>query len=191
MAEARFNPSHSVHFDFARGLVSLGAAGSRLLLPAELLDALLVAVPEATRADVGQRLGIELGRRVLEHLGASPADASIEGVVEHLGGELALSGLGSLGVERWGQALIVTLSDCPLGATADPLVGWILEGALQRLFGRDVRAVPLGRIGAVARLLIVGPDTAAQVVGWLRAGASWTVALGRLHDSERHPGGGR
>ena len=37
----------------------------------------------------------------------------MEDVLDHLGGELALLGLGSLGLERWGRALVLTVEGAP------------------------------------------------------------------------------
>ncbi len=182
MGEPRFNPSHTVEFDFARGVVGLGASAPRVLLPADLLRDLVAAVPVASRADFGRRLGTEFGRRVAERLGREVAEASIEGVVEHLGGEIALTGLGSLGLERWGRALGFSVTGSPLGAGGDELLAYVVEGALQRLFARDVRAVLLGRSGPAARLLVVNPRTGARVRAWLDGGVGWGEVLGRLHE---------
>ncbi len=189
MAEPRFNPSHTVEFDFARGVVALGASAPRVLLPADLLRDLVATVPVDSRTDFGRRLGTELGRRVAERLGPEAADASIEGVVEHLGGEVALTGLGSLGLERWGRALVFAVTGSPLGAGGDELFACVVEGALQRLFGRDVRAVLLGRSGPTARLLVVNPRTAGQVRAWLDGGVGWGEVLGRLHEGGSAAGG--
>lgn len=189
MAEPRFNPSHTVEFDFARGIVALGTSAPRVLLPADLLRDLVVAVPESARVDVGQRLGTELGRRVAERLGSTASETSIEGVVEHLGGEIALTGLGSLGLERWGRALVLTVAGSPLGAAGDELLARLVEGALQRLFGRETQAMLLGRTGPTARLLVVSPRTAGRVKGWLDGGVGWAEVLGRLHDGDLAAGG--
>ncbi len=189
MAEPRFNPSHTVEFDFARGVVELGGSAPRVLLPADLLRDLVAAAPEAARVDVGHRLGTELGRRVAERLGSAASDASLAGVVEHLGGEIALTGLGSLGLERWGRALVLTVAGSPLGAAGDELLARVVEGALQRLFGRQTQAVLLGRIAAIARLLVVSPRTAARVRGWLDGGVGWAEVLGRLHHGGLDAGG--
>jgi len=101
-------------------------------------------------------------------------------VVEHLGGELALMGLGSLGLERWGQALVLSMSHSPLGAAGDLLLGAVLEGAMQRSFGRDVVAIKLVRDMDQVRFLIAGHSGAHKVNGWLSQGVSWGDALSRL-----------
>ncbi|MBN2195728.1 MAG: hypothetical protein JW751_23105 [Polyangiaceae bacterium] len=191
MVEPRFNPSHTVEFDFERGLVAQGPTAPRVLLPADLLRDLISGLPESSRTDLGHRMGTELGRRVAEGLGTRAADTSIEGVVEYLGGELALTGLGSLGLERWGRALVMTIAGSPLGAPGDWLVARVVEGALQRLFGRDTRAVLLGRAGAMSRLLVVNPRTAVRVTQWLDEGAAWGEVLARLQEDSKPHGGSR
>ena len=178
MAEPRFDPSNAVKFDLGRGQVDLDGA-PRMLVP---VDALLVlckgAGPEALR-DFGRTLGTEVGRRVRERIKVD--QASLESVVEHLGGDLALSGLGSLAIERWGRALVMTVSDSPLGADGDGLIASVLEGALQRGMGRDARVVKLERKNGLVRLLVTAPKTAEKVQSMLASGVPWGDLLAKLH----------
>jgi hypothetical protein len=151
-----------------------------VLVPAEALALLCKdADPEAVQS-FGRRLGVEVGRRAAEGLNQI-SRASIEAVVERVGAELALMGLGSLAVERWGRALVCSVSAAPLGLEADALVGSVLEGVLEDAFGRAARAVPLGRVGEEARFLIINPNGAIQVDKWLAQGSSWGQVLERLH----------
>jgi hypothetical protein len=173
-----FNPTHSVRFELARGQVTLDGAGHRLLIPSDALQQLCESAgPEGVK-DFGRRMGTEIGRRVASRVDVS---ASVAALVEHLGGDLALSGLGSFGVEVWGQALVLTISDSPFaGAGGEALLSAVLEGALQRAFARDTAVVPLGHEGGKSRLLAVSPKTAESVRGWLASGTSWGDALSRL-----------
>ena len=66
-------------------------------------------------------------------------------------------GLGSLGLERWGRALVLTVDGGPFGQQLDRLLGAVLEGALQRAFGRDCRAVKLGRDDRQGGLIATPP----------------------------------
>lgn len=185
MDHPRFNPSQSVKFDLARGAVSVDGAG-RLLMPADLLGELWASAGEEQQRDFGRRLGTELGRRVVERLGASRTEhASVEAVVEHLGGDVALAGLGSLSVERWGRALVVVVEGSPLGAAGDGLLAALLEGALQRLMGRDAAVVVLGRDGARVRMVVLNPSSALRVKSWLGSGVAWGEVLSRLHSGEK------
>src|SRR4029079_11583499 len=120
-------------------------------------------------------------RRVAERLDAG---AGPEAVVEHLGGEIALMGFGSLPLGRWGRVLVATIQGSPLRGEGDELLAGVLEGALQRAFGRTAAVVPLQRDDALVRLLIVNPAAADRVRGWLGSGVSWGDALTRLNGGE-------
>jgi hypothetical protein len=174
----RFDPTHSLEFNFDRGTVKLGGESHRVLVPADVLAALLKGADSDTRKDFAYRLGTEAGRRVAERIDGT---ASIPAVVEHLGGELALMGLGSLGLERWGRALVVTVTGSPLRADGDDLLAGIVEGALQRAFGRASTVIPIQRDDVLVRLLVVSKGTAERVRGWLDTGVSYGDVLSRLN----------
>ena len=186
MEHPRFNPSQSVKFDLANGAVTMDGSGSRLLVPADLVGQLWSSATEEQQRDFGRRLGTELGRRVAERLGRGQAEsASLEAVVEHLGGDLALAGLGSMHLERWGRALVVAIDTSPLGATGDGLLAAIVEGAIQRLFGKDTGVVVLNRADQLVRLLVLNPTSALRARSWLDDGANWGEVLSRLHSESK------
>ncbi len=178
MDTPRFDPSHAVEFNLARGLVKLEGGSPRLLVPADAVAALVRGADADTRKDFAHRLGSEAGRRAAERLREG---ASLEAVVDHLGGELALMGLGSFGLERWGRALVVTFSNAPFGPEGDDFLASIVEGALQRAFARDVAVAPIHRDHPDLRLLVASRPAVEKVRGWLGEGASYTDVLGRLH----------
>ena len=175
---ARFDPTHSLEFNFDRGTVKLGGESHRVLVPADTLASLFRGADADTRKDFAYRLGTEAGRRVGERIDGT---ASITAVVEHLGGELALMGLGSLGLERWGRALVVTVVGSPLRAEGDELLAGVIEGALQRAFGRSSTVLPIQRDDTLVRLLVVSKGTAERVRGWLDTGISFGDVLARLN----------
>ena len=179
MATPTFNPAGEVRFDLGRGQISVGGRATRVLLPADALAALCRSAGADALSDFGRKLGTELGRRVRDRLGS--AEASVTAVVEHLGGDLALSGLGSLAIEQWGKALVLRVTDSPLGADGDLLLASVIEGALQRGFGRDASVVPLERSDGAARLLVTSAGAARKVRAWLGEGVGWGDALGRLN----------
>jgi hypothetical protein len=183
MSDLRFDPSKAVTFDLSHGLVHLEGAPSRLLVPAEALRALTEAAGSGATAAFGRAIGEAMGRRAASRLGAGQGvdAAPVESVVEHLGGELALAGLGSLGLERWGRALVLVVDQSPLGAGGDGLLGAALAGALEAAAGREVRTLLLGRDGVRARFLVGGRAGVARVEAWLEAGVPWGEALVRLH----------
>jgi len=71
----------------------------------------------------------------------------------------------------------------PLRGEGDELLAGILEGALQRGFGRTVSVVPLERDDSLVRLLIVSSTAAERVRTWLASGVSWSDALARLNST--------
>lgn len=181
MAERPFNPNQEVRFDLGHGNITVGES-SRIFVPVDALLALCRSVGADAVRDFGHRLGAELGRRAVARL--SGADkASIATVVEHFGGDLALIGLGSLSAEQWGRALVLSVEGSPLGVDGDPLLGAVLEGALQRGLGRDATLVPIARLDRSVRFLVLNAKTAQAVRGWLSGGLGWGDALARLNAS--------
>jgi hypothetical protein len=188
MPEPRFDPSKAVTFDLGSGLVHLEGAPSRLLVPAEALGAICAAAgPEATAA-FGRSIGVPMGRRLASRFAARNAEggvgvrgASIEDVVDHLGGELAILGLGALALERWGHALVLVVDHSPLEASGDVLFEAVLSGSLEAATGRPVRTLILGRDGARARFLVTGDSAVAKARAWLAQGMSWGEVIARLH----------
>ena len=184
MVQPRFDPSGSVKFDLGRGQVTVDGSSDRVLVPVDALLTLCTSAGEAALRDFGRRLGGEAGQRARSRIGSADK-AGIEAVVEHLGGDLALMGLGSLGVERWGRALVMTVDGSPLGAGGDPLLAAIVEGALQRAFGREASVVVLAREVTRVRLLVTSAAGADKARQFLAGGSSWGDVLTRLHE----PGG--
>jgi hypothetical protein len=181
----RFNPSGSVSFDLVKGRVDCG--GEHVLVPADALVDLCRAAGDEAVADFGRRLGTTVGRRIANHLQDAASQAGIEEVLEHLGGELAVLGFGSLGLERWGRALVLTIDGGPFGQQLDRLLGALLEGALQRAFGRDCHAAKLMRADRQVRFLIASPASASRVRDWLGSGLSYGDALTRLQNKTVTP----
>ena len=174
-----FDPSYALEFDFGRGQIRMAKAGERVVIPCDALLALCQGASEHAVRDFGRRLGTEAGRVMNDRLGEA-WQASLETVLEHLGGELALMGLGSLGLERWGQALVLSFSHSPLGGAGDLLLGSVLEGAMQRSFGRDTVAIKLMRDDQKVRFLMAGRAGAHKAGNWLAEGVPWAEVLSRL-----------
>ncbi len=184
MSAPHFDPSSSVAFDLARGQVFLDKSAARVLLPAEALAQLLPELEDAAVRDFGFSIGAEMGRRLAARLGEQLPLASPAVFLEHLGGEWALSGMGSLGMERWGRALVFTLGDSPWDARANVFVASVLRGALQRGLSRDVAVVPAGNEDGKLLLLVVSPDTQGAVAEWLASGQSWNAIAARLQGAK-------
>jgi len=183
MSEQRFDPARALTFDFEHGIVSLEGAPSRVLVPADALAALCASADENAVASFGRALGEGMGLRVAKRFGETSGvrHASLEDVVDHLGGELALAGLGTLGAERWGRALVLVLDQSPLGEAGDALLTATLAGALRAATGTDATIARLARDGARLRMLVTNEPAASRLRAWLDEGLAWGEALVRLH----------
>ena len=199
MNDPRFDPSRALTFDLAQGIVLLEGAPPRVVVPGEALAKLCEAAGRAAAEAFGRVVGDSMGRRIAarfagEAAGADSAGAvrgaTTERVVEHLGGELALAGLGQLSLERWGRALVAVVDHSPLGANGDPLLATILAAALASCTGRDVRAGLLGRDEARARFLVSSESALARLRALLDGGVSWGEALVKLHAGADGPARG-
>ena len=188
MDTSSFDPTRAVVFDLPRGQVTLQGKSPVLVLPAEALAQICGRLDVAAIRQFGSVLGKPAGVRIRERLrSGSP---SLEVMVDQLGGELSLAGLGALTIERWGQALLIRIEGCPLGAPAHELMSAYVEAALQVSVERELEALVLERGPDSFRLLLCGKAGAARVKGWLSAGGSWGDALAALHHNPRNDVGG-
>jgi hypothetical protein len=177
MAASSFDSKRAVRFDLPHGQVHAGTDAERVLLvPTGAIDDIaLSAPPEAVEA-LGRALGTSIGRRAAARMGDAQA-ASIEDFVTQLAGEVAVSGVGVLSIERWGKALVVVVEGSPLsGSILSPLVAAAIEAAS----GRGVACTVLARDAHMARLLVGGPSGVERVREWVASGVAWADALARL-----------
>ncbi len=182
MTTPPFEPSKAVSFDLDRGRITLDDPS--LLLPAKALAIALAALPGEERSRLAQAIGDTMGQRVARRLSAAPqGTVSPEDLLDHLGGEVALAGLGSLSLERWGRALVLVLDHCPLLPEQNLFVAAILQGALSSATGRPSAVVTLAQDGPRARLLVASRSTADKAQELLKSGAPWSELLVRLHAS--------
>jgi hypothetical protein len=175
-----FDTARAVDFDLARGVVQ-GSSGERVVLvPASVLDEMmrLLSAPDAARA--GRAIGAACGARVAQRLGGADKvrDASIELVLGHLAGELAVAGIGSIRLERWGRALLAVVANAATGNGA--VLASILEGALGEATAREVACAVIAREEGAARVLVGRKAAIERAVGWLAEGTPWGDVLARL-----------
>lgn len=174
-----FDPTGAVRFDLKRGAAS-DVRGERLvLLPASALAELERATPGALTL-LGTELGKGCGRRVAASLGGESGvrSATLESVVTHLAGELALAGVGAVELERWGRAMVVSVAGSAV--SSDAFVSAVLVGALGEATGRELAVAPLGHDEAVARYFVGAQQTVARARGLLSQGKAWPDVLGLL-----------
>ena len=177
----------TLSFDLAEGLVLLGGE-ARVLLPASVLLAIVGAATTDVRRVLGQALGKSIGHvatiRMKEEDFAAPralVDASPEAALSEIAAAWALAGLGGLGMERWGRALVVTIDNSPLSREGDDFLEGVLEGAIENAAGRQVHVTRLERSRARLRLFVGNEKAVARVRAHMTHNASWTDALSMLH----------
>jgi hypothetical protein len=175
-----FDPTRAVRFDLSKGCIST-ANERAVLLPVAALEEVVKAGGETAGAAVGLVLGTSCGRRVAARLGGVTQvnEAAIEAIIYELNGEISLTGLGSLSLERWGRAMVLVLEGA--AASSDRMISATIEGALFAATGREVGCVALSRDqNERVRVLVASRANADRVRTWLAAGVSWADALGRL-----------
>jgi hypothetical protein len=182
MAGPPFDPNAAVRFDLKSGVAS-DVRGARLVLvPGAALEALERTDPSAV-AILGDAIGRACGTRVAARLGgdAGVRAAQLELVVAHLAGELAISGVGAVHLERWGRAMVCVVANPSV--PSDAFLGAVLEGALGSASGREIAAAPLGREAESARFFLGARGTATRVRGLVAEGKSHGDALAIIQET--------
>ncbi|HTV26025.1 MAG TPA: hypothetical protein VMG12_45320, partial [Polyangiaceae bacterium] len=108
METSTFDPTRAVVFDLERGRVALEGGSNLLLLPTDVMATACSQLDASVVRQLGAALGKQAGTRARTRLGQTQG-ASLEAIVEQLGGELSLGGFGVLSIERWGQALVARI----------------------------------------------------------------------------------
>lgn len=176
MAGPAFDPNGAVRFDLKNGAAA-DARGARLMvLPAAALEDIEQEHPEAVEA-IGEALGRACGARVAARLGGESGvrNATLEIVVSHLAGELAVAGFGSLHLERWGRALVCVVTNPALAG--DAFCGAVLAAAVGAAAGRTLAAAPLGRDGGALRFFLGSKATAERVRALVAEGKGYADAV--------------
>jgi len=184
MANPPFDASKAVTFDLSRGQIQKEDNETRLLVSARALAALCRGAGAEATSAFGRAIGDSIGAAIatrFERAGSTAKSASTESVVEHLAGELALAGFGTLAAERWGRALVLVVDHAPERTDGDNLIEPLLAAALSKSTSVEVKCVRLTREGDRARFLVTGAKGANKVRDWLKEGVSWGEVLVRLH----------
>jgi len=174
-----FDPNGAVRFDMTNGATSDSRGTRFVLVPAAALEALERTTPGAL-AHLGSEVGRACGARVAASLGGdgSVRASTLDVVVTHLAGELAIAGLGAVAVERWGRAMIVILTNP--NVNSDGFLGAALAGAVTVASGRDVTMIPIGRDGNVVRFLIGTQQTMIRCRSLVSSGKTWMEIIAAL-----------
>ena len=169
-----------VRFDLATGEVKTGTGERLLLIPLSTLDELVTTAGVETASRVARGLGVSIGRRLGAKLGSIDGvrGASLETFVSELAFEVAVSGWGTVSLERWGKAMVLVVDHAPVKELR--LVAALVEGAIEAAVGREVHGVALGGEGAV-RVLLASEKTAERARAWTAEGVAAGEVIARLH----------
>jgi hypothetical protein len=189
---ASFDSSRAVRFDLREGKVALADREPQVLLPLEEL--LAFAAGERTIRTLARGLGRGAMLRAAARLAdpevppsssEGPSEtlraASLPTVVEQLGGEVALLGLGSLRAETWGEALVIVLDPCSLDARGDELVEGMIEGALALATAQEVHALVVDRRPGAVRVVVAHGEAIGRLRPLVLAGEPFAEVLRALH----------
>ena len=192
MADALFDPTGAVTFDLSSGNVNLARVSRRVLAPADGLSRLCEAAGEEAARGLGLSMGAAMGTRIawyLRHDGSTDglAAVSFERFIDHLRGEFALVGLGVVGMELWGKALLMVVRRAAMPVS---FVASVLEGALREATGRPVVCVKLAESDSEMRYLAAGEQGASKVAAWVSQGLFWGDVLVKLQAPVRADAGG-
>lgn len=183
----------TLSFDLAEGIVRLGGE-ARVVLPASVVLSIVGAATDEARRVFSRALGESIGQvatiRMKEQDFATPlslVDASPEAALSELAASWALAGLGGLGMERWGRALVMTVDNSPLGREGDELLEAALEGALESATERRVHVTRIERVGSQLRFFVGNANAVTKVRAFVARDIPWADAVSMLH-SDRSRG---
>lgn len=175
-----FDPGEYYAFDLARGAVHTRHGERVLVLSADVLGPLVSTAARHGDLTAVRGLGKHIGDDASRSLGGEVRRATPEAVLTHISGTLAVLGWGTLSLERWGAALVLSLQGAPVLDAERLGLAALLGGVLTSVGGQDVACVPIaGQVGG-ARFLIVHPGVAETVWGWAREGAELPAIVARL-----------
>lgn len=103
-------------------------------------------------------------------------------MVDLIGGELALCGLGRVRMERWGKALLVVHDPCPLPGSLDHFLRGLFQRIVEVAAEREVGCTIVQRHENIARLLIANSSAIRRAQVMLADGMGFVDVVARLQE---------
>ena len=178
MAVPTFDSIHAVRFDLPHGAVHAKGDPERcVVVPSAALDSLIRdSSPEAAEL-FGRAWGSAIGKRLASRL-EDAESATLDDFVTQFAGEAAISGIGTVALERWGRALVVVIGGSPLSdSTMESLVAAAVEAAC----GLRPVCAAVSRDGETSRIFAGTQVSVDRLRAYLGSGLSWADAIARLH----------
>jgi hypothetical protein len=126
-------------------------------------------------------LGNQMGKMLAASLGDNALNRAPETVLGHAANLIALYGWGRLHLERWGDALCLSVDELPPLDEDNLAVAALLGGLFSTLSEQEVACVPIGDSN---RYLMVDPQIAEYVWSWSKDGESLGQIISRLERTE-------
>lgn len=177
MTDASFDPGGFFEFDLRTGAVHARHAGRVLVLSDSVVAPLVASAVANGDLTAVRKLGRQLGEATAAELGGRSHDQPAETVLGHAASVLSLFGWGRLSVDRWGDALVASITEPPALDAEHLGVAALLGGLFSALAEQEIACVPVASSG---RFLIVDPTVAQQVWKWSRSGDDVAAIVGRL-----------
>jgi len=177
MPAPTFDPGGYFEFSLASGSARTRDGARVLLMSDAVLSSLVAAAVERGDVTAFRQLGKQLGESVVRALGSSASEAVPEEVLGHAASMLALFGWGKLTLERWGDALVASVSNLPELNDSHLGIAALLGGMFSYLMNEEVITLPADQTG---RFILVSPAVAEQVWEWYTAGDSLESIVRRL-----------
>ena len=167
--------SGSVRFDLQSGTVRLFDDEKGVVVPASMLAALVKAASADARVEIARDFGAHLGRGIAKR--GRILEGGLDEAASSLAAQLALAGLGTCNLERWGKALVVHVTESPIDDAS--FIASVIEGALSAAAARALSCTALTGDNGI-RVLVASERGVLRVRGWIEQGTSWSDALVRL-----------
>lgn len=188
MDKSSFDAAGSVQFNLDDGVISSSAKGKQLaLLPVEILTALQ---PGAELERVAIQYGQLHGEQLLENLPQDDTSMGMEALADHLGGTTSVLGMGRLGLEIHGDALLLKVhSETDPQVIASPgyqtFVCRFWGGYLSALTKRPFEVLLLEKTDENQRYFAGNPQAVEKVRSWRSEGVTPSVAMEKLAGGSR------
>ena len=180
MDEPRFDPGGFWEFHLSGGALRTREGRRVVVLPENVAGPLFRLALDHGDQVLLSEIGASLGAEAAAALGEGLQERAPETVLGHARSVVALFGLGRLSLDRWGDALVATLEGAP--ALHGDALAALLGGLFSALGSAVVSCVSIGG----GRFILVHPDVADAVRGWVAGGADLGGVIARL----AHPAGG-
>lgn len=180
MNDPVFDAAQFVRFNLSTGAIRSANDENLALIP---LDVIASVTPSHTLLRAAQKWGALHGATLAEKIKKSSIPMTIEALANHLGGTVAVFGLGRLTVEIRGDALMFRAQlaeDKFLPAGLRAVLGEFIAGYLSALYPKRFEVLPMGEDRRDQLYWASSGPAVNRVRRWIRDGVDPLAAVERL-----------